>query len=113
MGAGQVSTIKVYGKTAIPYGMYKVVITQSTRFTKQKGTPVFTPQLLNVPGFDGIRIHPANYATQLEGCIAPGKNAGPNVIYQSKMAYREATELINAEIKKGENVWIEILKGSV
>lgn len=112
MGTGQVQDIKVYAKTAIPYGMYRVVITQSQRFTKQKGSPVFTPQLLQVPGFEGIRIHPANYASQLEGCIAPGVSTGTNAVYQSKVAYREILDLINIEIKKGESVWIEILKGS-
>lgn len=33
-------------------------------------TEVF--RLLRVPGRDGILIHPANMAAELEGCIAPG-----------------------------------------
>ena len=113
MGDKEIQSIKVYAKTCIPYGMYKVLITQSTRFSAKAGRPVFTPQLLNVPGYEGIRIHPANYATQLEGCIAPGMSASTDMVGSSKVAYREIVELISSALKSGEDVWIEILKGHV
>lgn len=52
--------------SCIPKGTYKVVTTMSTRFKKDMWL------LLNVPNRDGIRIHSANYARQLNGCIALG-----------------------------------------
>jgi hypothetical protein len=48
--------IKIAGKTAIPAGTYKVKKTMSPRFKK------VLPEILNVPGFSGVRIHAGNYA---------------------------------------------------
>lgn len=47
---------KVYGKTAIPVGVYELVFNYSAKFKKE------LPLLLNVPGYVGIRIHPGNFA---------------------------------------------------
>ena len=48
--------IKIYGKSAIPRGTYKVKITPSIRFKQS------LPLLYDVPQFTGIRIHSGNYA---------------------------------------------------
>lgn len=101
---------KVYGKTAIPYGRYQVLITQSPRFTRLKKRPIFTPQLMNVPGFEGIRIHPANLASQLEGCIAPGLSIATDRVINSGKAYEKLLEKINLAIRAGEQVYITITK---
>ena len=57
---------KVYAKTAIPYGTYEIKWTYSPRFKK------YTPQLMNVPSFAGIRIHAGNSSTDTEGCLLLG-----------------------------------------
>ena len=57
---------KVWGETAIPAGVYEIIINMSPRFKK------LLPRLLNVPGFDGILIHKGNTAKDTYGCILVG-----------------------------------------
>ena len=71
---------KIYGKTAIPKGLYKVILTRSERFKR------VLPLLLEVPGFAGIRIHPLNTAEETEGCIGVGFTEGKDFIGQSQAA---------------------------
>lgn len=53
-------------KPAIPEGQYHTVIDFSTRFQR------LMPHLLNVPGYEGIRIHMGNSDVNTEGCILLG-----------------------------------------
>ena len=53
---------KVYGKTAIPSGRYKVILTRSNRFKR------ITPLLVDVPNFSGVRLHGGNTAENSHGC---------------------------------------------
>lgn len=69
---------KVYGKTAIPYGTYEVVLNvQSPKYSTRpayewcKG---YLPRLLNVQHFEGILIHAGNSADDSAGCIIVGEN---------------------------------------
>jgi hypothetical protein len=52
--------------TLIPTGTYKVSLYDSPRFKRK------CPQI-HVPGRTFILIHPANWETELEGCIAVGE----------------------------------------
>ena len=56
-------SLKVYAKTAIPYGRYPVLVTWSNKFKRQL-TGVF-----NVPDFEGIRFHNGTSELSSAGCV--------------------------------------------
>lgn len=67
---------KVPGKTCIPCGRYRVTIERSPRLSELAGHDVFTPRLHDVPGFQGILIHPGNFERDTLGCPLPGLSFG-------------------------------------
>ena len=75
--------IKIKNETAIPKGKYKVVINMSNRFKK------LMPQILNVPNFEGVRIHPGNTNHDTEGCILVGTTRSIDFIGNSRKAYEK------------------------
>lgn len=97
---------KVPGKTAIPYGTYKCIVTMSNRFKKE------LPLLVDVPNFSGIRIHTGNTAADTEGCLIPGKIKQKGRVLQSRDAFNALFAKIKTAIEKGEGVTVEITKGT-
>lgn len=100
-----ITKIKVFGKTAIPYGRYEVLMTYSDRFKQTM------PLLVGVPGFTGVRIHSGNVAEDTEGCLLVGysKDVLNNRIINSRAAIAELYMLISERIKT-EKVFINIGK---
>ena len=96
-----IKAVKVHGETAIPTGRYEVILNFSNKYKR------FMPLLLNVPGFEGIRIHSGNKAQDSEGCILLGSSQGENWIGQSRDAVAAFMEKLEAAIKK-EKVFITI-----
>lgn len=96
---------KVYGETAIPYGTYRVVITYSNAFKKN------LPEILNVPLYEGIRIHTGNHKDDTYGCLllgdSPKISQTKSWIYNSKTNYNKFIKILEPALKKGR-VIIEI-----
>lgn len=93
---------KVYGKTAIPAGRYRVVIDMSNRFR------CLMPHVLDVPGFEGIRIHTGNTDADTDGCVLLGITRGTNTIGQSRMAFAPFFERLQAALQDGGECWLTI-----
>jgi len=87
---------KIHGKSAIPRGTYKVTVTRSTRFKKM------LPEVHDVPGFAGIRIHKGNAPDDTEGCLLVGRTRGKDWVGESGLAFDPLFKMI----KEAENVRI-------
>jgi hypothetical protein len=95
---------KVDGATAIPCGRFKVIVNDSTRFKRK------LPLLVNVPGFDGIRIHRGNTDIDTHGCILVGDvrtSLVDDFIGESAHAEIRVVLKIEEALKHGE-VWITV-----
>jgi hypothetical protein len=92
---------KVPGKTAIPYGKYQVVINWSNRFQK------YMPLLINVPHFEGIRIHPGNTDEDTEGCILVGFYRSKDRVTESRKAFVALMKVLQSAEKK-EKIYLTI-----
>lgn len=108
MSEAEIRKIKVPGQTAIPSGRYRVQVNYSPRFKRQ------LPILIGVKGYAGIRIHPGNFHTHTEGCLLPGlawshDDGGQLCVRSSKAAFDPLLTKIQAALKQGEDVWIEIV----
>lgn len=97
----EIREVKIPGETAIPAGRYRVRVTPSPRFGRR------LPELLDVPGFTGIRIHAGNTKADTEGCLLPGRTRGPATVGESKMAFEHLYQLIR-QAELSEDVWVDI-----
>ena len=66
------------------------------------------PILLDVPMFQGIRIHSGNTVEDTEGCILLGENQSKGMVFKSRYWVAQLMNLIDAAKVRGEKVWITI-----
>ena len=92
---------KIPGDTAIPEGRYQIIVNHSPRFKRD------LPLLLKVSNFEGVRIHPGNYAKDTEGCILVGRKRIPGMVQESRLAFDALFAKIQAALES-EEVWINI-----
>jgi hypothetical protein len=97
-----VRDVKIKGETAIPAGTYRVIINWSNRFKKHM------PLLLDVPNFQGVRIHTGNVDGDTEGCILVGMGRGKNSIVSSRAAYDILFAKLQAALSAGNTCLITI-----
>lgn len=88
MSEEEIKKIKIYGKTAIPTGRYKVEVTYSPKFKR------YLPILLNVKGFSGIRIHSGNTHEDTLGCLLVGYNKVKGQVINSRVTSDKLTALL-------------------
>lgn len=94
--------VKVKGETAIPAGRYRVRNTYSPKFRR------VMPQIMEVPMFDGIRIHGGNSSADTEGCLLLGMHRGRDHIDTCAPALEHVYTLITGAEAAGREVWITI-----
>ena len=113
MPLNQIKTRKVYGQTAIPKGTYRIRMDVVSPKLKDRPYAIRydgkLPRLENVPGWEGVLIHPFNTAAESLGCIAPGVYGGKGRINQSTRAFYDLMDYyLMPAAKRGEEIWITI-----
>lgn len=93
---------KIMHKTAIPAGTYKIVVNRSPKFKRD------LPLLLDVPYFEGIRIHRGNTARDSSGCVLVGINREKGKVLDSTIHELKLTEILKNAQNSGEPIEIEI-----
>ena len=91
---------KVYARTAIPAGTYKVTMQYSPRFRR------VLPYLHDVLHFLGILIHSGNTEEDSAVCIIVGKNTVKGKVTES----RKTSDALNALLAKASDIEIEIVE---
>ncbi len=99
---GTILIAKYKGYRAIPTGRYRILITRSRRFGR------WLPLLLNVKGFEGIRIHAGNKPEDTQGCILLGFNRRKGYVLDSTRCVLTLVKMITEAIAKGEKVFVEV-----
>lgn len=94
---------KIKGKTAIPAGTYNVIINRSNRFG------VDLPLLLNVKGFEGVRIHPGNTDVDTDGCLLVGSTKSQDFIGNSKKTFAKLFAKMQEAWAKEESITLTII----
>lgn len=82
---------KVYAKTAIPAGKYKITLEHSPRFKRRM------PYLHDVPHFLGILIHAGNTEADSAGCIIVGENTVKGKVLNSRTTFQKLYALLEKE----------------
>ena len=108
MSREQIAKIKVYGETAIPTGTYNIGMnTVSAKFKNRSWASPYKgkiPRLQNVPGYEGVLIHPGTTSKDTLGCILVGKNTSKGMITQSQATFHQLMSILT----KGTNITITI-----
>lgn len=93
---------KVPGRTAIPEGRYRVLITKSYRHER------WLPQLLDVAGFDKVRIALGNRPSDSLGNILLGWNRRRGMVINSRLALQQLMLEMTAAIDRDEAIWLTV-----
>ena len=110
MSEEEIKSKKIYGKTAIPSGRYKILMNVvSPKFSQKefymnvcKGK---VPRLEGIKGFSGVLILSAATADNVEGCIGVGFNTEIGRLTSIKEAFEKVYSKLSSS---KEDIWITI-----
>ena len=104
----QIKKIKIPCETAIPSGTYKITLNVvSPRFKDKVWAKPYggkIPRLLNVPGFDGVLLHPGSDQDSSAGCVIVGRNKIVGKVVESQATFKN----LMSKLKGQTNVSITI-----
>lgn len=113
MSLYEIGKIKIKGQTCIPYGTYTITLnvvsakySNYTRYPWALYAKGKIPRLLNVPGFDGILIHPGTTQLDTDGCLIVGENKAKGKVLNSQATWKKLYTLLEKAANKKEKITI-------
>lgn len=103
MSSDEILSKKRKGITAIPTGKYDVILTFSPKFKR------VLPLLLNVPGYQFIRMHQGNLVSSTEGCLLVGENKIKGQLLNSRATLEKLMSVLLECEKRKEKISITIV----
>jgi len=108
----QILKKKVYGRTAIPTGRYRIKMTVSPKFKSKSWAKKYggmVPEIIGVKGFVGARIHPGNRPEDTYGCPHTGENKVKGQVINSVACYYKLMDkYLWPAYLRGEEMWITV-----
>ncbi len=101
MSLAEIQQKKIQNKTAIPSGTYEVALSFSNRFQR------LLPELKDVPGYVGVRIHNGNTAAETDGFILAGSTKAADFVGNSKSTTNTLISKLSA-VNKTEKITLVI-----
>lgn len=105
----EIKKVKVYGKTAIPKGTYKINMNiVSPKFKDRAWAKPWCgklPRLEDVPGYEGVLIHVGNKPEDTLGCILVGENKVKGQVVNSTATFNKLMSILT---KTNEEIFITI-----
>ena len=103
MSVDEILAKKIKAQTAIPTGKYDVILTFSPRFKR------VLPLLLNVPGYQYIRVHNGKRPDSTEGCLLVGENKVKGQVINSRATLERLMSVLLECEKRKEKIIITIV----
>jgi hypothetical protein len=94
--------VKVPKETAIPRGVFKVQLSFSNRFKR------IMPEVLDVPGFTGVRLHGGNTEHDTEGCPLLGAVRTASGVAQCGGVNQRLINILEAAEIRDEEIYLEV-----
>ena len=98
------------GRVAIAAGRYEITLSDKPESPLELRFNFPLPLINGVVGREGIRIHPANQPSELEGCIAPGIKYDTDIIFDSRNAFFKLIPEIQKRLALGKT-YLEVFGG--
>lgn len=99
----KVRDVKIKHETAIPTGIYTIVLTDKNKWNK------VMPHLVDVPNFDGIYMHAGNSNSDTSGCpLVADKLVNLKTNESSKIAFDRLMEKFRLAEKNKEDIFISV-----
>lgn len=96
MPLSEIKRKKIKHQTAIPSGTYEIHWNYSPKYRRMM------PQIMSVPGFEGVRIHSGNTQQDTSGCILLGKNSVVGKVLNSRVTINKFYPQVKEACKNGK-----------